>query len=152
MLTHLGQFSIMESILTCALDRPPCSLDKESQVLAIGSHHGNDKCKWDMDGALIICVMQSFAVGTKNSWARSQRVGWTRMSFKKNSGLPISKANGVSEGYSHGPLSPQSLTQSCSISTKYNYNVTRKLTLSFIVVNEISECKCCCFHASVYFV
>lgn len=50
-------------------------LGKKSQVLAIGSHHENNKHKWDMDGALTICAMQSFAGGTKNSLARRQRAG-----------------------------------------------------------------------------
>lgn len=50
-------------------------LGKESQVLATGSHLGNNKHKWDMDGALTLCAMQSFAVGPKNSLVRRQRAG-----------------------------------------------------------------------------
>lgn len=50
------------------------SSDKESQKLAIGSHHENDKCKWDMNEALTTCAMQAFSVGINISEARRQRV------------------------------------------------------------------------------
>lgn len=49
--------------------------------------------KWNMEGALTICAMQSFTVGIKNSLAKEAK-SWINQdkSFKENSGLPIPKA------------------------------------------------------------
>lgn len=59
--------------------------------------------------------------------------------LRKTQAYLYPRLHGVSQGYSHEVLSPQSLTQSCSISIRYNYKATQSLKLSFIVVNEISE-------------